>query len=391
MVVTDEEVWQFVPPYRYLFMSDYLSVAKDYIDKVSPLSTCAYYRPLTAGVNLVNRSIYVERHRDRGIGDILFMTGVLDYLKFMTAGALDIYFYSLSDRGTVLFNHPALKGKTPYYGPVIVDSLNSFDYHWIVPCLTEVSEERDQFNVYDALYTSIGLDPRQVDPKFKRPSAELDYQDHANLDSLFHFTYSDRGVDLRKTPYYVIAPFCYSALRTMPYSLWVRLLKELSDQRPVIVLGTLKARMPVSDMTAQDFVNVAMGMKTKNPVICLVGDIPLRLTMSIIFRARCLITLDSGLLYVAEAFRTPAISIWGPVHPGVRLGYDKEYMDLAVWNFKACSYAPCYAYSGFPTAKCPRHELQRVCEVLNTTDLSDILAKLDMVEKSRPSKVTAVK
>jgi len=29
MVVTDEEVWQFVPPYRYLFMSDYLSVAKD--------------------------------------------------------------------------------------------------------------------------------------------------------------------------------------------------------------------------------------------------------------------------------------------------------------------------------------------------------------------------
>ena len=109
-------------------MSDHLTVAGEYVEKVSPLESCSVYRPLNAGVNLVDRKLYVERHRDRGLGDLLFMTGVLDYIRHVSASTTAVYFYALSDRGAVVYNHPALYNRTPYYGPTLIDSLSAFDY-----------------------------------------------------------------------------------------------------------------------------------------------------------------------------------------------------------------------------------------------------------------------
>ena len=384
MVRSDEEVWEFKPPLRYVFMSDHLPLIADYVDKVSPLESCSFYNPLFAGANLMGRSIYVERHRDRGIGDLLFMTGVLNYIQHVTTGTAQIYFYTLSDRGGVLFNHPTLAGRMPYYGPVIADSLKSFDYHWILPSLTEVNEEDDQLNVYDALFRSVGLDPKEIDPKFKRPSISLDEKDDANLDSLFFFIFGDHRIDLRKTPYYVVTPFCYSDLRAYPYKMWLALIKELSEQRPVVVLGQFKHRLPTPDMSASDFLDLLSQINGKNPIINLVGDIPLRLSMSVIAKARCLFTPDTGPLYIAQAARTPAISLWGSMHPGARIGYDQEYMETAVWTRKACNHAPCFVYDKFPVNKCPRHDVQRTCEVLLNTETTKILEKLEKVESTRP-------
>ncbi|HNL70532.1 MAG TPA: glycosyltransferase family 9 protein, partial [Leptospiraceae bacterium] len=62
------------------------------------------------------------------------------------------------------------------------------------------------------------------------------------------------------------------------------------------------------------------------------------------------VTLDSGLLYVAEALRVPTISLWGTHAPAVRLGYDPAYMDLAIWPRENCGAAPCFAYANFPYA-----------------------------------------
>lgn len=385
MVRTEEEVWEFKPPLRYLFMSDHLPLVEEHVESVSPLESCSFYNPLKAGANLVGKKIYVERHRDRGLGDLLFMTGVMNYIQHVTSGTAEIYLYALSDRGSVLFNHPSLAGRMPYYGPTVADSLRSFDYHWVIPNVTETNEEKDQLNVYDALFRSVGLDPREIDPKFKRPTISLDEKDESNIDSLFFFVYNDYKIDLRKIPYYVVTPFCYSDLRAYPYKMWLKLIKELSDQRPVIVLGSFKSRLPAPDMTASDFVGALGQVQGKNPVINLVGDIPLRLTMSIITRSRCLFCLDSGPLYIAQAARTPAISLWGNCHPGVRIGYDKDYMDTAIWNFKACGHSPCYAYDRFPVNKCPRHEHQRSCEVLLETNTTQILDYLEKVESARPA------
>lgn len=388
MVRNDEEVWEFKPPYRYLFMSDHLKHAEEYVDTVSSLESCAIYRPLRAGANLVGRSIYVERHRDRGIGDLLFMTGVLNYIHTQTTGATKVYLYALSDRGQVLFNHPSLTGNMPYYGPTIIDSLSSFDYHWVVPSVTEHSGEKDQLNVYDALFRSVGLDPETIDPRFKRPTVNLDDKDESNVDSLFFFIYNDKNINLKQVPYYVVAPFCYSSLRIVPYATWLSLIKELGDQRPVIILGEMKHRLPAPDMTAADFVQGLNQLQAKNPIINLIGDVPLRLSMSIIGRARCVFCLDSGPLYIAQALRTPAVSLWTNIHPGVRIGYDKAYMETAVWAHEACNHAPCYAYRDFPIEKCPRHDRQHCCEVGMQIDSNQVLSKLDQVEKANPRKVS---
>jgi len=387
MVRNDEEVWEFKPPYRYLFMSDHLGYAAEYVDTVSSLESCSTYKPLRAAANLVDRKIYVERHRDRGIGDLLFMTGVINYIQSVTAFGAKIYIYALSDRGQVLFNHPSLAGRMPYYGPTIIDSLRSFDYHWIVPTVTEHNGEDDQLNVYDALFRSVGLDPEQIDPKFKRPTVCLDEKDEANLNSLFFFIYNDKNIDFRKIPYYVVAPFCYSSLRAFPYGMWLSLLKELADQRPVIVLGEMKHKLPAPDMSAADFVASLGNISSKNPIINLIGDVPLRLSMSVINQARCVFCLDSGPLYIAQALRTPAISLWSNLNPAIRIGYDAPYMASAVWPRQACYHAPCYAFSGFPTDLCPRHEHQRCCEVAMAVEPSMVLEKLDRIEKDNPRKV----
>ncbi len=110
---------------------------------------------------------------------------------------------------------------------------------------------------------------------------------------------------------------------------------------------------------------------------------PLRSSMAVIAKANCVFTLDTGPLYVAEALRVPAISIWGPHDPGVRIGYDPDYMDLAVWNEQACSKCPCYCFGSFPQHKCPRGAEQTVCEVLASVTVDSVLTKLDAVECRR--------
>jgi hypothetical protein len=44
----------------------------------------------------------------------------------------------------------------------------------------------------------------------------------------------------------------------------------------------------------------------------------------------------------------------------VRLGYDQDYLELAVWQRKLCPASPCYAHSGFPVERCPLGAQQRL-------------------------------
>jgi hypothetical protein len=90
--------------------------------------------------------------------------------------------------------------------------------------------------------------------------------------------------------------------------------------------------------------------------------------------------MDSGPLYIAQALRVPAVSVWGTHHPGVRIGYDNDYMELAVWNHEVCKWSPCYAYAGFPDGKCPNGSKQMTCEVLNTVTPQHVMDRLDKVQ-----------
>lgn len=379
-----DETWIINPRRRYIVNANQLKPVEDLVDTISDLKSGALYNPLHAGMNLANANILVERYRDRGIGDLLFMTGPLAFLNFNSGGSAKIHFYTLATRAAALFENPFIADGTPQFGPVEYDSLRNYDYHWFVDSATEYDEESDQLNVYDALYRQIGVDPVKVDPRFKRPFIQLSADDRKNLDSFFFFAYLEKKIDLRKTGYYVVAPLTYGSLRSASYKTWLAVIHELSQRRPVVVVGSHPSRVPQTDMTVNEFIQ-SLQVNFKNaPVLNMIGRTPLRVMMGITSQARAVVCLDSAPLYIAQAFNIPAISVWGPHHPGVRIGYDDMLMKLAIWNKDRCSYSPCFAYDGFPITKCPMGASQTVCEPLRSFSPDQVIEKLDIVESTRP-------
>lgn len=367
------------PRCRYIVNAAQVESLQDKIATMSELKNARHHMPLQANRNLSNSTILVERHRDRGFGDYLFLTGPLNYIKHISGGSAQIDMYALVDKGRILENHPALSHEVPFAGPILYDNLHLYNYHWFIDSVTEYDEEKDQLNVYDALYKQLGVDPSAVAPQFKRPSMSLTNQDYKDLDSLYYFVFMHRKVDLRRVGYYVVAPSTNSTLRSANYGMWLQTIYNLSKVRPVVVVGQpTNVRVPSTDMPYGSFVSQLEQIGPN--VINLIGGTPIRVVAGLISRASCCFSLDSGLLYVAQALRVPCVSLWGPVAPWARIGYDKDYMDLAIWNKDTCLHSSCYSYHSFPTEKCPRGNSQSVCEPLYRVTPEQILDKVKLVE-----------
>lgn len=376
------ETWFLNPVRRYLFNAAHVRKFASSVESVSDLRASPTYKPLQAGRQLAGKRIFVERFRDRGLGDLLFLTGPFAFIHYATGGDVQINVYAFSDRGQALQNCPFIEFGTALIGPTHFDDFQHYDYQWLVNSASESSCEQDQLNVYDALYVQLGLDPNQIDPKFKRPSVTIDASEMADLYQFFHMVWAERQFDLRKTGYYVLAPLTHSALRLAPYAFWLELAKELAKRRPVFVVGQTHEALPDADMPVGEFLT-AMS-ESGNHIINLIGrNLRLRSVMALISQATALVGLDSGPLYIAQGCRVPAVSIWGPHDPGVRIGYDRDYMDLAVWNQQFCQHSPCFAFGNFPIRKCPDHVEQKLCQVLRGVSLDDVLAKVDLIEEKR--------
>ena len=377
-VRSDNETWQLNPPRRYIFNANQIDALKPFIESVSDLSNAAHYRPLRTPCRLAGARVLVERYRERGLGDLLFLTGPMEYLRHVTGNDINLDFYALSDRGQVLSFNPSLRFGSVLTGPLLYDDLQFYDYHWLIDSVTECDEEQDQLNVYDVLYRQLNIDPATVDIQYKRPYAYLSDQDRKDLDQFMYFVFIERKIDLRKTGYYVVAPFSVSSSRSANYGMWLEVIQQLSKIRPVVIVGMVTERMPSTDMTTGEFFQ-ALG-HAEGPVINAIGITPVRLLMALISKATGFVGLDSGPLYIAQAFRVPAISLWGTHAPSVRIGYDKDYMDLAIWKREECRFAPCFAWGGFPETKCPYGPQQAVCQCLSTVSAGDVMANVDKIE-----------
>lgn len=378
---TDDETWLFNPGRRYLLNASRIPVIHDYIDSLSEFDSSTLRNPLRAGSNIHGARILVERYRERGIGDLLFLSGPLSYLHHISGASAKIDMYALSDRGVVLRHAPFLNNQTVLCGPIEYDSLQNYNYHWLVNSVTEYDEEVDQPNVYDALYKQIGFDPQDIDPQWKRPYAKLENEDFQNLDQLFHWVWTQRSIDLRRIPYYIVAPFSNATLRCMDYTNWLKVIIELGKRRPVLVVGQSNLRLPDMDMSAGAFLEKVASIG--GGIINAVDATPLRVLMALTSRASATVCMDSALLYISQALRTPAISLWGTHDPRVRIGYDSAYMDMAIHHAEACNHSPCYAYSEFPVDKCPRGAQQTCCEVLRVVEPNDVLSRVDQLESDR--------
>lgn len=377
--MTPDETWLFNPNRRYVLPVSLLPRIQHYVESSSEFKNSALYNPILPNKDIKGASILVERCRERGIGDLLFMTGPLAFLNNLTGGDVKIHLSALSDRGSVLTHSPLLQGGTVFCGPTEYDHLRNYNYHWFVDSVTETDEEGDQLNVYDALFKQLGYDPADIDVRYKRPQMTLVPEDMLNLHRLYSHVFAQSKIDLRQIPYYVVAPFSNATLRCAPYSLWLKVIKELSTRKPVLVVGASSLRLPDTDMTAGTFISAlpALGSSVINAIDATPS---VRLLAALISKASLVLTVDSGTLYIAQALRTPTVSLWGTHDPGVRIGYDAEYMKLAVWSSDNCKNSPCYAYADYPVHKCPQGNMQAVCEVLLAATADDVLGKVNLAE-----------
>jgi ADP-heptose:LPS heptosyltransferase len=390
---SDEETWLLNPRRRYILNTDVLDELTPYIDRMSDLAGCSAFNPLVQApkVRLPGSSVLIDRYRDRGIGDLLFTTGPLAYMHHVTGGTASLYFYAYAERGAVLNKCPYLMDNSPLVGPILYSDLAEYDYHWFVETVTEFNEQADQLNVYDALYASLGIDPSTVDRRFKRPYVQLYDSEIKHLDDFFYWVFVNTRVkmDLRHTGYYVVAPLANSALRCAPYALWLEVIAALSEKRPVLVVGALRDRMPPAGMSVGDFgARLDSDLVATGRVLNLMGKTQLRHLMEIISKATAVLSLDSASLYLAQAFRTPCVSLWGSHDPQVRLGYDTEYMSTAIWQKSACRHSPCFAWQGFPVNRCPLGEAQSVCHCQLAVEPTDILQMVQRIEDQTPSFIT---
>lgn len=377
----EDETWLFNPGRRYLINAARIPAIHPFIESVSELEGASLYNRLRSGVNLTGAKVLIERFRERGIGDLLFLTGPLAFFNHVTGAKVLNHLYAYSDRGVVLRHSPFLHNGTVLCGPIEYDALRWYNYHWLVGSVTECDEESDQQNVYDALYSQLGFDPTTIEAQWKRPYATMNNEDFQHLDVLFKTVWDTRKVDLRRIGYYVVAPFSNSSLRCMNYSTWLNIIKELSMRRPVVVVANTHWKMPDTDMSAGQFIEKFSSLG--QAVISAVDTTPLRVLMALIARSNGVLCMDSGPLYIAQALNVPAVSFWGALDPGVRIGYDKNLMELAVWNDKDCEEAPCCAYAKFPAHKCPNGDNQVVCECLKTVTVEDALKMVDKIETNR--------
>lgn len=378
----DDETWLLNPPIRYVINSDRAEELGDRVSAVSDLAGMPLYQPKIDLNGLPGSRILVERHRGRGIGDVLFMSGPLSYLWHRSARRCQIYYYGSANRGGILHGHEALYANSVLAGPIAYDSLGLYDSHWFVDGATEYNSNADQLNVYDSLFAQLGLDPADVPSKFKRPSLTILRSDLALRGNFFNLFRQERGLDLNAHKYAVIAPTCASTLRSAPYPVWLEVAQKLLDEKiAVIFVGHVNGFMPEAGCHFNDFYAQVCELERSSAlVVNLLGQPPLRLAAAIIEKASAVFCLDSGLLYVAQALNTPAISAWGTHSPRSRLGYDQRYMDLAVFSKDRCPSAPCFSYAGFPAELCPDGKDQRLCAPLTDPDLaSSLLRKFERV------------
>lgn len=377
---TADETWLFTPNRRYVINANRLEPIKQYVESVSEFEGGSLYNRLLAGKSVTGAKILVERNRERGIGDLLFLTGPLAYINHVSGQDVEIDVMAFADRGIVLTHSPLIHNGCVKCGPLEYDHLRHYNYHWFPNTVTEQDSEGDQLNVYDALYKQLGFDPHSIDAQWKRPSATVVADDLQNLDRLFKHIWERSKIDLRRIGYIVVAPFSNATPRSMNYNRWLEIIQALAHRRPVIVVGNSSLRLPDMDMSAGQFLQTVASMG--NAVVNAIDATSLRVLMALISRAFCTVGLDSGPIYIAQALKTPAISIWGTHAPASRIGYDKNMMDLAIWHGEACQFAPCFTYGEFPASKCPFGADQTCCEVLAAVKAEDVLNKLDMVESA---------
>jgi ADP-heptose:LPS heptosyltransferase len=299
-------------------------------------------------------------YRNRGVGDQLIISAVSRFFREVLGADAR----QLSDRV-----HESFWAYNPYIAtiplsaPLHLDAVwrarparPFFDGAFFIESATEWETDGEQPNVYDRLYSIVGLDPSRVPVRFKRPVFTLHVDDVDKRAAWLKAVGAAVNADLAKG-YIIVQSRAANKGRSFPAHIACFILQaanEVAAKKDLAVLVTDDQPLPAELAEVAARLPKVINVATKTVGVRLFG--------SLIGGASAVVGPDSSALHFAAAFETPAVGIWGPFAPNSRVKYYPNQIHL--WHPERCAACPCYNYMPtLPVQKCPRGQNQLSCEV----------------------------
>jgi hypothetical protein len=212
----------------------------------------------------------------------------------------------------------------PVYFPTTLDPLSGFadeppffDWSLFVEGVDGLAGWgfSDTESTYDALFRFAGVDPDTVAPEFKRPVFLLDKAKIIERDDWL------QQIGVHR--YFVLQLTCQDKFRTFPLSLVERVLEVASVE-------AARRKATIFCVKNSEFSPEIAALIKKTPhAVNLEKQLSTVTHFAELIAGACLfIGPDSSGLHFAAAFETPALGLWGLLHPDLRVKYYKNQVHI---------------------------------------------------------------
>lgn len=308
----------------------FITIVSDTVDDI--------WKPFDMSKDLNNKKLLVVR--TAGIGDMVFLSPIFNYIKTKYPTA-QIGMACAHNYNPILRLIPNIDKILPM--PVPVDSLDKYDYHlsFMYSIESETGTENDE-NCYDLLFKAIAIDPSSVSKEYKKPHL--------------------KSISPAKIPYnnlVGIQPFAGVAIRDMPKTLVVDLVKELNKRGKTVFI--------IADPNEHKLIDLANLLSGLNVVFpnAFENTKDIYEVCKIIKNCEWIITPDSSFAHIGPGLGVKTISIYGPFSAASRtLHYNNS------WSIDTQPSCRCRAHT---LGQCPRGKYPSPCMDIDKSYILDII------------------
>jgi len=217
--------------------------------------------------------------------------------------------------------------------PVEYEEWKLYDHHAVFESVGNFDEHPDQRHPLDAMLWKLGIDPSAVPDSDKSLPPLLTQGELAEVDKL---------TDGRPYGLYQLAASI--PLRSLPPAASAEALAVVASKRQDLLwLAVHDQYIP------KDYVKEASELGLPNVTSRVFKTI--RSLLAAASKAKLVVGPDSFLIHAAGVAGVPAVGMWGPTPPDLRVRYYANHK--AIYNQPGCRYAPCLCAGAAPPPYCP--------------------------------------
>lgn len=139
--------------------------------------------------------------------------------------------------------------------------------------------------------------------------------------------------------YYVLCPLGSYERKNLPLPLAVQLIRKLSEQKPVYLIGGPNEEIPLKAMAKAGHIDEAH---------VLAGALTLPELAVFLQQAYAMVSVDTGPMHIAQAVQCPTVAVFGPTDPTV--WGPRNANSEVIYTAEQCS--PCWGKGECPANVC---------------------------------------